>query len=310
MLSSLYRKIQAALWMPLWLKRIKSVLFLSVYCQTDWSTVTSGTQGCQYIDVLHASYWCTTQKAPSHLMNQTDINSSHHQAITWIMARWLSVILTHWGWDKMAAISQVTLSNAFSSMKMLEFQLKFHWSLSLRVQLMIFQHWFRWLLGTDQVTSHYLNQWLLDYWCIYVPLGLNELIGGQLGWICNRTWKIPAKSITSSELMPWSQDATWKSTVLGSDQWHTPSQSETGPTNGPHMTPNKFVTGLPECCSSFYPGHLTLSQILYWHSQFAGNPTLVWGWFKVQDKKYLLKLIEEAFNQRRKFLIHFLRTSH
>ena len=33
--------------------------------------------------------------------------------------------LTHWGKDKMAAISQITLSNAFSQMKMLGFWLKF-----------------------------------------------------------------------------------------------------------------------------------------------------------------------------------------
>ena len=51
--------------------------------------------------------------------------------------------LTHWGRDKMAAISQTTLSNAFSWMKLLEFRLKFHWSLFLRAQLTIFQHWFR-----------------------------------------------------------------------------------------------------------------------------------------------------------------------
>ena len=51
--------------------------------------------------------------------------------------------LTHWGRDKMAAFSQMTLSNAFSWMKILEFWLKFHWSLFLRVQLTIFQHWFR-----------------------------------------------------------------------------------------------------------------------------------------------------------------------
>ena len=42
-----------------------------------------------------------------------------------------------------AAISQRTLSIAFSWMKMLEFRLNFHWSLFLRVQLTIFQHWFR-----------------------------------------------------------------------------------------------------------------------------------------------------------------------
>ena len=51
--------------------------------------------------------------------------------------------LTHWGRDRMAAISQTTFSIAFSWMKMYEFQLSFHWSLFLRVQLTIFKHWFR-----------------------------------------------------------------------------------------------------------------------------------------------------------------------
>ena len=48
-------------------------------------------------------------------------------------------VLTHWGRDKMAAIFQTT----FSWMKIYEFRSKFHWSLFLRVQLTIFQHWFR-----------------------------------------------------------------------------------------------------------------------------------------------------------------------
>ena len=43
---------------------------------------------------------------------------------------------------QMAAFSQTTLSNAFSWMKILEFRLKNHWSLFLRVLLTIFQHWF------------------------------------------------------------------------------------------------------------------------------------------------------------------------
>ena len=42
-------------------------------------------------------------------------------------------VLTHWGRDKMAAISQTTFSNAFSWMKMSKFRLKFHWILFLRV---------------------------------------------------------------------------------------------------------------------------------------------------------------------------------
>ena len=85
-------------------------------------------------------------------------------------------IFTHWGQDQMDAISQTTFSSAFSWMKMFEFQLKFHWSLFLRFQLTIFQHWFRKWLGADQATSHYLNQWWLVYWCIYASLGLNELM--------------------------------------------------------------------------------------------------------------------------------------
>ena len=52
------------------------------------------------------------------------------------ISKWYS---THWGWDKMAAISQTTFSNASPWMKMDEFRLKFYWSIFLRVQSMIFQ---------------------------------------------------------------------------------------------------------------------------------------------------------------------------
>ena len=85
------------------------------------------------------------------------------------------VMLTHWGRDKMADISHTTLSFAFSWMKMLVFRLNFHWSLFLRVQLPIFQHWFRLWLGAGQATSHYLNEWWLVKWRIYASLGPNEL---------------------------------------------------------------------------------------------------------------------------------------
>ena len=52
-------------------------------------------------------------------------------------------ILTHWGQDKMAGISQTTCSNTFCWMNSFVFWLKFHWSLFQRVQLTITQHWFR-----------------------------------------------------------------------------------------------------------------------------------------------------------------------
>ena len=51
--------------------------------------------------------------------------------------------LTRWGRDKMDAISQTTFWSAFSWRKMFEFRLEFHWNLFLRVQLTIFQQWFR-----------------------------------------------------------------------------------------------------------------------------------------------------------------------
>ena len=52
-----------------------------------------------------------------------------------------SATWTHRDRDKIAAISQTTLSSAFSWMKM--FRFKFHRRLFRRVQLTIFQHWLR-----------------------------------------------------------------------------------------------------------------------------------------------------------------------
>ena len=51
--------------------------------------------------------------------------------------------LTHWGQNKIAAIFQLTFSNAFSWMKIFEFRLIFHLSLFPGIQLTIFQLWFR-----------------------------------------------------------------------------------------------------------------------------------------------------------------------
>ena len=51
--------------------------------------------------------------------------------------------LTHWGRHEIDAILQTTFSNTFSWMKMFKFRFNFHWSLFLRTQLTIFQHWFR-----------------------------------------------------------------------------------------------------------------------------------------------------------------------
>ena len=65
--------------------------------------------------------------------------------LVWRSLHWYCCIsvLTHWGQDEMNNISQTTFSNEFSSIKMFEFRLRFHWSLFPRVQLTIFQHWLR-----------------------------------------------------------------------------------------------------------------------------------------------------------------------
>ena len=64
--------------------------------------------------------------------------------------------------DKKAAVSQTTLSNAYSWTKIYVLILRFHWSLFLGFKLTIFLHLFRKWLGTQQATCHYLSQWWLD----------------------------------------------------------------------------------------------------------------------------------------------------
>ena len=78
--------------------------------------------------------------------------------------------LTHWGRDKMAAISQTIFSNVFSQMNIYEFRLIFHWSLFLSVKLITLKHWLTYWLGADQATSHYINQSMLylGYCCLWV----------------------------------------------------------------------------------------------------------------------------------------------
>ena len=51
----------------------------------------------------------------------------------WCIWKKIAVILTHLPLHKMAKISQTTWSNAFSWMKMFEFQIKFHWNVFLGV---------------------------------------------------------------------------------------------------------------------------------------------------------------------------------
>ena len=100
----------------------------------------SGNLYSPWIIIVHQwfKWWLGTRI--SHCLNQWWSSLLKH---VWVIRL---VELTHWGhWgrDKMDAILQTPFWSAFSWMKMFEFRLKFHWSLFLRVQLTIFQHWFR-----------------------------------------------------------------------------------------------------------------------------------------------------------------------
>ena len=98
---------------------------------------------CKYYGLF--SIWTP----PPPLKNKNKSNFIEENVTEIIICKLLSAILfrghalTHWGRDKMEAISQTTYSNAFSWLRMYEFRLKFHWSLFPRIQLTIFHFWFR-----------------------------------------------------------------------------------------------------------------------------------------------------------------------
>ena len=121
----------------------------------------------------------------------------------------------------MDAISQTTFSYAFSWMKMFEYRLKFHWSLFLRVQLTISQHWFRWWLGSDQATSHYLDQWWLDYRRIYASLGLSELKNLLYIVVYQTTVESQNKSFTHKQQQ---QQVLYLKILYWYAEWNGPTQ--------------------------------------------------------------------------------------
>ena len=120
------------------------------------------------------------------LCNRFIITKWHRHWIIKVVKATLSLFI-HPPLDKMAVISQ-TFPNAFSWMKSFVSWCELHWSLFLRVQLTISQHWFKqWLrpLGTKQVTSHYMKQYWtssLMHLCGTRGKELNILGQEQNGW--------------------------------------------------------------------------------------------------------------------------------
>ena len=91
-------------------------------------------------------------------------------------------VLIHWGHEKNAAILQMTFSNSFNFMKMLVFWFKSSLKFIPEGPIKIFQHWFRWWIGADQVTSHHFDQWwpgLQNYVWVTQSQWVNSL------WPCN-----------------------------------------------------------------------------------------------------------------------------
>ena len=102
--------------------------------------------GIDYSWQKHSPEWYSVHP------RQEDLVKSSHIITNFSTCVWYAIYpFRNLGWvpfntlrpRQMDAISQTTFSSAFSWMKMFEFRLKFHWSLFLRVQLTIFQHWFR-----------------------------------------------------------------------------------------------------------------------------------------------------------------------
>ena len=85
-------------------------------------------------------------------------NDDPAQGCTYILG------LTHWGRDKMAAISQTSILNAFSWMKMYEFHWRFHWGLFPKVPVNSIPSLVQIMIWRRPGASHYLNQWWLAVW--------------------------------------------------------------------------------------------------------------------------------------------------
>ena len=97
---------------------------------------------CDKSTLVQVMAWC--HQATSHYRNQCWPRSPTPNGVT--RPQWVNL-------NKMAAILLTTFSNVSSCRKMFLFFFKFHWSLFLRVQLMISQCWLRLWLDADHVCA-------------------------------------------------------------------------------------------------------------------------------------------------------------
>ena len=86
--------------------------------------------------------------------------------------------LTHWGRDKVAAISQTTLSIAFSWTKIVEFRINFHWSFAPKVSIdnnPALLQIMAWRRPGDKPLSEPVMVSLLTHICVTRPQWVNAL---------------------------------------------------------------------------------------------------------------------------------------
>ena len=121
-----------------------------------------------------------------------------------------TMILTHWGRHKMADISQMVFSNAFSRMKMLKFRLRFHWNMLPRAQLKYISS------GSDDASVPVRWQaiiWTNDclvLWRIYSSLGFNELTATKVQRLLTHWGRDKADAISQTTF--WSA-FSWMKTL-------------------------------------------------------------------------------------------------
>ena len=136
-------------------------------CSVFWGHRTSHEMRIILVQVLEVKLMLVSEKManspwrmPCLLFSRFLFKSSPHN------------VLTHWGRDKMADISQTIFSNIFSSKKMFEFRLKFHWNLFLRVQLTKIPALFQimaWRRPGDKTLSEAMLVSLLTHKCFTRP---------------------------------------------------------------------------------------------------------------------------------------------
>ena len=135
---------------PQWLKTANMVSEITFQTRCIWSISSTHPSSISLGKVCFSGYFVLLPWKPSnntmwHFTYVSIHNPCFKSRPNNILAAMClpSPLLTHWGRDKMDAISQTTIWNEFSWMKVYNFCLKFHWSLFLRFELTIVQNWFR-----------------------------------------------------------------------------------------------------------------------------------------------------------------------